>query len=375
MKKTFTNTLLLAGLSLFLAAANKLNAQNWNGIIKAVASDRAIGHRFGQAVAVNGDYAAIGASATNAAYIFKRTGATWAQEAKIVASDRAVSDNFGESIAIDGDLVVVGAANDDKDATGGNMIDAAGSAYIFKRTGTTWAQEAKTVASVRKAAYTFGCAVGISNGYALVGARGESLDPSTAPSADNTGAAYFFTFDGNLPVELLSFNGKNTEGGNFLTWTTASEVNNKGFDIQRLNGNGEWSILGFVKGNNKASTYQFLDDRRDAMHRVSTTATEYYRLRQMDNDGKETLSKVVSIQSKDKGKLKVYPNPVSNTLTIESPLWGLGAADYQIFNLLGQEILRGQTSLVGVVGLDVSALPKGSYILKMGNEKAQFIKQ
>ena len=178
-----------------------------------------------------------------------------------------------------------------------------------------------------------------------------------------------------MPVELLSFEGKNIEGGNFLTWTTANEVNNKGFQVERRQAATDtWDAIGFVAANNKASNYQFLDDhRRDAINRVSTATatTEYYRLRQIDNDGKETLSKVVSIQAKGNNKLSVYPNPVSNTLTIETEVNG----DYQIFNLLGQVVLRGQTSPVGVAGLDVSALPKGSYILKMGNEQAQFIKQ
>ena len=90
----------------------------------------------------------------------------------------------------------------------------------------------------------------------------------------------------------------------------------------------------------------------------------------------------VSVQTPpEKDKLKVYPNPVSNTLTIESSLWGLGASslglgvgDYHIFNLLGQEILRGQMSPLGVRGLDVSALPQGSYVLKVGTEQVRFNK-
>ena len=167
-----------------------------------------------------------------------------------------------------------------------------------------------------------------------------------------------------LSVELLDFTGKNTEGGNLLTWTTANEVNNKGFQVERLNGNGDWSILGFVKGNGKGSTYQFLD--------AIPLSTSYYRLRQIDNDGKETLSKVIVLQSKGNDKLKVYPNPVSNILTIESPLWGLGAADYQIINLLGQAVLTGKTTAQRI---DVSALPQGSYVLKVGAEQVRFIKQ
>jgi hypothetical protein len=143
-----------------------------------------------------------------------------------------------------------------------------------------------------------------------------------------------------------------------LTWHTASEVNNKGFDIERLNGN-DWENIGFVKGNSKASTYTFTD--------ITPLNTSYYRLRQMDNDGKKTLSKVVSIATKSTGKLAVYPNPVTNILTIETELVG----NLQIFNLLGQQVLTGKTAQQ----LDVSALPKGTYFLKIGEEQAKFVKQ
>ena len=164
-----------------------------------------------------------------------------------------------------------------------------------------------------------------------------------------------------IPVELVSFSGQNTEGGNLLTWETASEVNNKGFEVERLNGN-DWTALGFVSSNNKASNYQFIDEK--------TTTTHYYRLRQMDNDGKETLSKVIAIQGKPaEGKLGVYPNPVSNILTIKTEA---KADDFQIINLLGQQILRGPLSRRGI---DVSALPQGSYILKVGLQQAKFMKQ
>ena len=170
-----------------------------------------------------------------------------------------------------------------------------------------------------------------------------------------------------LPVELLSVEGKNTEGGNILYWTTANEVNNKGFDIERQSADGNWSKLGFIAANGKASNYQFTDDRRDAMHRVSTTKTDYYRLRQVDNDGKETLSKVIAIQTKGNSKLKAYPNPVSTVLTIETDATG----DYQIMNFLGQEISHGKIAK----NIDISVLPQGAYFLKVGEETVKFIKQ
>jgi hypothetical protein len=89
-----------------------------------------------------------------------------------------------------------------------------------------------------------------------------------------------------LPVELVSFSGQNTEGGNLLTWQTAREVNNKGFQVERRQpralGGDSWETLGFVAAKGKSATYTFTDD-----YRLSSVA--YYRLRQIDNDGKETL--------------------------------------------------------------------------------------
>jgi hypothetical protein len=168
-----------------------------------------------------------------------------------------------------------------------------------------------------------------------------------------------------LPVELLTFTGYNKGGVNILNWTTANEVNNKGFQIERLNTVGNvWDILGFVNANciDKACLvykYDFTDN--------TPLSTSYYRLHQLDNDGKETCSKVISISLKGSDKLKVYPNPVSNVLTIETDMKG----DYQILNLLGQEVLSGKAAQ----HIDVSVLPQGTYFLKVGAEQVKFVKQ
>ena len=196
--------------------------------------------------------------------------------------------------------------------------------------------------------------------------RGIAIDASGNVYTANSGKSTVskITSAAVLPVELLSFSGKNTEGSkNHLTWQTASEVNNKGFNVERLMDNGQWIILGFKTANNKASTYTFTDN--------APLSTSYYRLRQLDNDGKETLSKVISIQSKGKGnRLSIYPNPVFNTLTLENT----EGSDFQVLNLLGQQVLTGKTPSGGR-GLDVSALPQGTYFLKVGTEQAKFVKQ
>jgi hypothetical protein len=163
-----------------------------------------------------------------------------------------------------------------------------------------------------------------------------------------------------LPVELLTFTGYNKGAVNILTWTTANEVNNKGFQVERIMDNEQWAILGFKTANGKASNYQFTDN--------APLSTSYYRLRQIDNDGKETLSKVISVERKGDNKLKVYPNPVSNILTVEVERNGI---PFYVLNLLGQQVLSGKAAQ----RIDVSALPQGAYFLKVGEEQVKFVKQ
>ena len=167
-----------------------------------------------------------------------------------------------------------------------------------------------------------------------------------------------------LPVELLSFEAKNNDKTVDLTWATASEGKNAGFDIERSADGKTFDKIGFVKGSGTTSekhSYTFTDNTP-----LSTTA--YYRLQQVDFDGSKVSSNVISVESKDEVKgIKVYPNPVSNVLTIETEATG----NYQIFNLLGQQILRGSLSAKEI---DVSALPKGSYILKAGEKQIKFVK-
>lgn len=172
-----------------------------------------------------------------------------------------------------------------------------------------------------------------------------------------------------LPIELVQF-AIYTEGSkNHLTWTTASEVNNKGFDIERSADGKIFLSLAQVKAANKAQTYHYMDNQ--------PLPTSYYRLRQIDYDGKETLSKVISISNKSKATLKAYPSVTTGILTIEmgNVMENYEGNSYQVFNLLGQQMLNAQKSALEVWRLDVSALPKGTYILRIGLEQVKFMKQ
>ena len=181
----------------------------------------------------------------------------------------------------------------------------------------------------------------------------------------NVGGTYFpgtnpvFSFVA-LPVELSQFDA-NTEGGkNNLTWRTESEKDNSHFDIERSTDGTTFRNIGQVKGNNKPSSYQYTD--------AAPFTTSYYRLKQVDNDGKFAYSKVVSIVQTSKSKgLTIYPNPVSSHLTIENT----EGVNFQILNLLGQQVLAGKATQQ----IDVSRLPQGTYVLKVGAEQVKFVKQ
>jgi len=188
------------------------NAQNWNEIIKTVASDRAENDYFGFSVSISGNYAIVGArnesedvsgentmNEAGSAYIFENDGAdNWNQVQKIVASDRDVGDWFGEFVSISGDFAIVGARYEDHDVAGENQMVSAGSAYLFERDETgTWNQVQKIVASDRAPTAEFGYSVSIDGNYAIVGAYHEDRDADGQNNMTNAGAAYLFERNNN----------------------------------------------------------------------------------------------------------------------------------------------------------------------------------
>ena len=172
----------------------------WTQQAKLLASDAASSDGFGSSVSISadGNTVLIGApdedtspnSSNGAAYVFTRSGTTWTQQAKLLASDAASSDNFGfsSSISADGTTAIIGAFLESTSPNTNN-----GAAYIFTRSGATWTQQAKLLASDAATNDNFGLSVDISsNGNtALVGAPYEDTSPNT-----NNGAIYVFTRSG-----------------------------------------------------------------------------------------------------------------------------------------------------------------------------------
>ncbi len=201
-------------LNLIVSAIMLINAiiysQDYNEVIKLVASDRAQFDDFGISVSISGNYAIIGAnyededaiggntlSAAGSAYIFERNeSGYWNQVQKIVPLDRNIDDFFGYSVGISGKYAIVGAYHEDEDATGGNTLADAGSAYIFERDQFgIWNQVQKIVASDRYIQDYFGYSVSISYNYAIITAGFEDEDASGGNTLTNAGSAYIFERD------------------------------------------------------------------------------------------------------------------------------------------------------------------------------------
>ena len=183
----------------------KRSDTSWTEEVILLPAEVTNGDEFGISVAIYGDYAIVGArwdddngDNSGSAYIFKRSGTTWTQEVKLLASDGVAGDLFGHSVSIFGDYIVVGANGDDDNG------DASGSAYVFKRNDTTWTEEAKLLASDGLIFDDFGYSVSLYGDYAIVGAKGHD------ELGNGSGSAYMFMRSGTTwteQVELLASDG------------------------------------------------------------------------------------------------------------------------------------------------------------------------
>ncbi len=153
-------------------------------------TDGARGDSFGAAIAIDGNRAVVGVPGDSlgvdwlqgSAYVFVREPGGWVVEAKLVAGDAGYRDLHGMAVAISGDTVLVGAPYQTVDG-----MPYRGSAYVYTRSGGTWTEQAKLVASDGATQHTFGRAVALAGDTALV----------TAPAGgDGLGAAYLYTRQG-----------------------------------------------------------------------------------------------------------------------------------------------------------------------------------
>ncbi len=207
---------------------------------KLLASDGVAGNNFGNAFSIDGDTALIGAQGwiigNGSAYVFTRTGTTWIEQQKLVASDGAEDDNFGIYVSLDGDTALIGAFQDDDNGVN------SGSAYVFTRTGTTWTQQQKLTAPDGTANDWFGLSISLDGDTALIGAQGD-------PTAGDTGSAYVFTRTGTTWTLQQQLFASDAAAGDCFGFMVSLEGDTAliGADYDDDNGNNSGSAYVFTR--------------------------------------------------------------------------------------------------------------------------------
>ncbi|WBA43808.1 reprolysin-like metallopeptidase [Hymenobacter canadensis] len=176
-----------------------------------------------------------------------------------------------------------------------------------------------------------------------------------------------------LPVVLSSFTAEARANAAELTWTTASEQNNRGFAVEASTNSTDFRQIGWVAGRGSSAaptTYRFADPRLPAYG----SSTVYYRLRQTDLDGTETFSpvRVLSAPTNLAATLQVWPNPAHDRLTVA----GLTAGQpVQLLDLSGRVLLTA-TAPAGPLELQLPAgLAPGVYLVRSGGQAQRLLVQ
>ncbi len=223
------------------------NGNAWDFEAKLVAAVPKDEAHFGWSVSIDGDYIAVGArtedefgSQSGAAYIFRRVGSVWSQQARLIAGDPEEFARFGQAVSIDGDGVLVSAYRENFQR---------GYGYVFRREGTAWSQEAKL-------------------GAAFGGAGGDELGYSVCLDGDVAMLGAWQVEDPNLPANHgVVFVHKKING----VWTyqqklrpaDVSEFENFGISVD-VQGNtaviGKWHDI--ERGSNAGAAYifQYIDN-------------------------------------------------------------------------------------------------------------------
>jgi hypothetical protein len=170
-----------------------------------------------------------------------------------------------------------------------------------------------------------------------------------------------------LPVELVSFDVQSKDNQNVLSWTTATEINNDFFSIERSNNGNDFETIGKVNGsgNSYASIYYRHVDKSP------NSGANYYRIKQIDFDGKYEYSDILRADNM-KSRISIYPTTTSDYINIVMDEQQV--ASLIVFNEVGQTI-KEMTTTEMQSRIDISDLPNGIYFAQVNTQSGKEIKK
>jgi len=223
--------------------------------------------------------------------------------------------------------------------------------------------------------------------WTLNGTSLTTTGTATTPVLSRTGMTVYGEFgvggDGvinPLPVKLVSFKANAMKGDVLTSWITATEINNAGFEVQRSLDGKTFATVGFVKGKgNSASLTNYTYTDKSAF-KVAGVNTLYYRLRQLDNDGKEWISEAATVTNSENklAGVTAYPNPFNSELHIdivstENALYTVSITDLQGKTVFAttHQVMQGINTLQAN-GMD--ELNAGIYFLRISGPETKILK-
>jgi len=160
-----------------------------------------------------------------------------------------------------------------------------------------------------------------------------------------------------LPVTLTYLGAEKSGDANKITWITETEVNNEKFEVQRSQNGRDFESIGTVEGYGNSTTaieYNYMDERPKA-------GVNYYRLKQIDFDGRFEFSSMVKVDNKS-SRIKVYPTATANNFNVE--IKDAESAKLTLVNSVG-EIIKVQRLNADFNTIDISDLPTGIYYARI----------
>jgi hypothetical protein len=170
-----------------------------------------------------------------------------------------------------------------------------------------------------------------------------------------------------LPVGLLSLQGEVVDQQTELSWMTAWELNSDYFEVERSADGQQFSEIGLVKsmGNSDVEqAYQFTD-----LNPIN--GINYYRLKQVDIDGRVEYSNIIRVRLEGDSKILVSPNPFRDYINISFEMQEKRAVEFTLFSIKGEQIISRKMDVDGTMEekIDLPDLPEGVYLYQIRTGK------